>query len=93
MYKIKYTGYNFLNILIGLGNKKHPVHLLVLHGTFKIKNAPSINRNDILTWLDGCKEGKIEGIVWHCPDGNLIKVILQVSLRNCDFFFFNVQKA
>ncbi|KAL7982556.1 hypothetical protein Chor_010154 [Crotalus horridus] len=58
----------------GLGNKKHPVHLLVLHGTFKIKNAPSINRNDILTWLDGCKEGKIEGIVWHCRDGNLIKL-------------------
>ncbi|XP_013931193.1 PREDICTED: uncharacterized protein C12orf29 homolog isoform X2 [Thamnophis sirtalis] len=58
----------------GLGNKKHPIHLLVPHGTFKIKNAPSINHNDILAWLDGCKEGKIEGIVWHCPDGNLIKL-------------------
>ncbi|XP_063165030.1 RNA ligase 1 [Candoia aspera] len=58
----------------GLGNKKRPIHLLVPHGTFQIKNAPSINHNDILTWLNGCKEGKIEGIVWHCADGNLIKL-------------------
>ncbi|XP_003221179.2 RNA ligase 1 [Anolis carolinensis] len=58
----------------GLGSKKHPVHLLVPHGIFQIKNAPALNHNDILTWLDGCKEGKIEGIVWHCADGNLIKL-------------------
>ncbi|XP_034983157.1 RNA ligase 1 [Zootoca vivipara] len=58
----------------GLGDKKHPIHFLVPHGTFQIKNAPPLNHDDILSWFDGSKEGKIEGIVWHCADGNLIKL-------------------
>ncbi|XP_066489248.1 RNA ligase 1 [Tiliqua scincoides] len=58
----------------GLGSKKHPIHLLVPHGTFSIKNAPALNHNDILSWFDGCNKGKIEGIVWHCNDGYLIKL-------------------
>ncbi|XP_053112355.1 uncharacterized protein C12orf29 homolog [Hemicordylus capensis] len=58
----------------GLGSKKHPIHLLVPHGTFQIKNAPALNHDDILSWFDGCSEGKIEGIVWHCNDGYLIKL-------------------
>ncbi|XP_020633314.2 RNA ligase 1 isoform X2 [Pogona vitticeps] len=58
----------------GLGSKKHPIHLLVPHGIFQIKNVPALNHTDILAWLDGCKEGKIEGIVWHCANGSLIKL-------------------
>ncbi|XP_054844859.1 uncharacterized protein C12orf29 homolog isoform X1 [Eublepharis macularius] len=58
----------------GLGNKKHPAHLLVPHGAFKIKTPPALNHNDLLSWFNGCKEGKIEGIVWHCSDGYLIKL-------------------
>lgn len=42
---------------------------------FPVKNTPALNHNDILSWFDGCKEGKIEGIVWHCNDGYLIKVM------------------
>lgn len=58
----------------GLGSKKQPIHFLVPHGMFPVKNTPALNHNDILSWFDGCKEGKIEGIVWHCNDGYLIKV-------------------
>uniref|UniRef100_A0A8D0BUV6 RNA ligase 1 n=1 Tax=Salvator merianae TaxID=96440 RepID=A0A8D0BUV6_SALMN len=58
----------------GLGNKKQPMHFLVPHGTFKIRKVPPLNHNDILTWFDDCKEGEIEGIVWHCADGNLVKI-------------------
>ncbi|XP_031963139.1 uncharacterized protein C12orf29 homolog isoform X4 [Corvus moneduloides] len=58
----------------GLGSKKHPVHLLVPHGAFEIKNPPALKQNDILSWFESCTEGKVEGIVWHCHDGCLIKL-------------------
>ncbi|XP_040136143.1 RNA ligase 1 isoform X2 [Ictidomys tridecemlineatus] len=58
----------------GLGNKKHPLHLLVPHGEFQIRNLPTLKHSDLLSWFEGCEEGKIEGIVWHCHDGCLIKV-------------------
>ncbi|XP_017374149.1 uncharacterized protein C12orf29 homolog isoform X3 [Cebus imitator] len=58
----------------GLGSKKHPLHLLIPHGAFQIRNLPSLKHNHLLSWFEGCKEGKIEGIVWHCSDGCLIKV-------------------
>ncbi|KAF6117643.1 hypothetical protein HJG60_001653 [Phyllostomus discolor] len=58
----------------GLGSKKHPLHLLIPHGAFQIKNLPTLRYKDLLSWFEGCREGKIEGIVWHCNDGCLIKV-------------------
>jgi len=58
----------------GLGSKKHPLHLLIPHGAFQIRNLPTLKHNDLLSWFEGCREGKIEGIVWHCNDGCLIKV-------------------
>ncbi|KAM6424926.1 RNA ligase 1 isoform 4-T4 [Rhynochetos jubatus] len=58
----------------GLGSKKQPVHLLVPHGAFEIKNPPPLKQKDILSWFEGCNEGKVEGIVWHCHDGCLIKL-------------------
>ncbi|KAK2498503.1 hypothetical protein MC885_011463, partial [Smutsia gigantea] len=58
----------------GLGSKKHPLHLLIPHGVFQIRNLPSLKHSDLLSWFEGCKEGKIEGIVWHCNDGCLIKM-------------------
>uniref|UniRef100_A0A2K5SBK5 RNA ligase 1 n=1 Tax=Cebus imitator TaxID=2715852 RepID=A0A2K5SBK5_CEBIM len=58
----------------GLGSKKHPLHLLIPHGAFQIRNLPSLKHNHLLSWFEGCKGGKIEGIVWHCSDGCLIKV-------------------
>ncbi|XP_023365080.1 uncharacterized protein C12orf29 homolog isoform X2 [Otolemur garnettii] len=58
----------------GLGSKKHPLHLLIPHGAFQITNLPTLKHNDLLSWFEGCREGQIEGIVWHCSDGCLIKV-------------------
>uniref|UniRef100_A0A8C0BEA1 RNA ligase 1 n=1 Tax=Buteo japonicus TaxID=224669 RepID=A0A8C0BEA1_9AVES len=58
----------------GLGSKKQPVHLLVPHGAFEIKNPPTLKQTDIVSWFEGCNEGKVEGIVWHCRDGCLIKL-------------------
>nr|XP_023415165.1 uncharacterized protein C12orf29 homolog isoform X2 [Loxodonta africana] len=58
----------------GLGSKKHPLHLLIPHGAFHIRNLPTLKHNDLLSWFESCREGKIEGIVWHCNDGCLIKV-------------------
>ncbi|KAM7114689.1 RNA ligase 1 isoform 2-T2 [Molossus nigricans] len=58
----------------GLGSKKHPLHLLIPHGAFQIRNLPTLKHSDLLSWFEGCREGKIEGIVWHCSDGCLIKV-------------------
>ncbi|KAM6291441.1 RNA ligase 1 [Porphyrio hochstetteri] len=58
----------------GLGSKKEPVHLLVPHGAFEIKNPPTLEQNDIRSWFEGCSEGRVEGIVWHCRDGRLIKL-------------------
>ncbi|XP_070265700.1 RNA ligase 1 isoform X4 [Myotis yumanensis] len=58
----------------GLGSKKHPLHLLIPHGAFQIRNLPTLKHSDLLSWFEGCREGKIEGIVWHCNDGCLIKV-------------------
>lgn len=62
---------------LGLGSKKHPLHLLIPHGAFQIRNLPTLKHNDLLSWFEGCKEGKIEGIVWHCNDGCLIKVMAE----------------
>ncbi|XP_023581570.1 uncharacterized protein C12orf29 homolog [Trichechus manatus latirostris] len=64
----------------GLGSRKHPLHLLIPHGAFHIRNLPTLKHNDLLSWFEGCREGKIEGIVWHCNDGCLIKVIAENSL-------------
>ncbi|XP_054023856.1 uncharacterized protein C12orf29 homolog [Dryobates pubescens] len=58
----------------GLGSKKQPIHLLVPHGAFEIRNPPALKHKAILSWFEGCSEGKVEGIVWHCQDGSLIKL-------------------
>ncbi|KAM4676770.1 RNA ligase 1 [Discoglossus pictus] len=58
----------------GLGSKKNPIHLLVPHGVFQIHELPPLQHNSLVSWFDGCREGKVEGIVWHCKDGSLIKL-------------------
>uniref|UniRef100_A0A452EAB9 RNA ligase 1 n=1 Tax=Capra hircus TaxID=9925 RepID=A0A452EAB9_CAPHI len=64
----------------GLGSKKHPLHLLIPHGAFQIRNLPTLKHSDLLSWFDGCREGKIEGIVWHCNDGCLIKMCFRIKV-------------
>ncbi|XP_036011865.1 RNA ligase 1 isoform X2 [Mus musculus] len=59
----------------GLGSKKSPLHFLTPHGAFQVRNLPTLKHNDLLSWFEDCREGQIEGIVWHCGDGCLIKVL------------------
>ncbi|NP_001008606.1 RNA ligase 1 [Danio rerio] len=58
----------------GLGSKKHPVHVLVPHGVLRIRNPPAVEFQQICSWFQECQEGRVEGIVWHCDDGMLIKI-------------------
>ncbi|XP_029379121.1 RNA ligase 1 isoform X2 [Echeneis naucrates] len=58
----------------GLGSKKHPVHFLVSHGTIQIRNPPPVDFQQLRSWFQGSPEGRVEGIVWHCADGTLVKV-------------------
>lgn len=74
----------------GLGSKKHPLHLLIPHGAFQIRNLPSLKHSDLLSWFEGCREGKIEGIVWHCNDGCLIKVMAENSWF-CPLIFLRIE--
>ncbi|TMS05872.1 Uncharacterized protein E3U43_005122 [Larimichthys crocea] len=58
----------------GLGSKKQPVHCLVSHGSVRIRNPPPVDFQQLSSWFQESPEGRVEGIVWHCNDGTLIKV-------------------
>ncbi|XP_054475839.1 uncharacterized protein C12orf29 homolog isoform X2 [Anoplopoma fimbria] len=58
----------------GLGSKKQPVHCLVSHGSVRIKSPPPVDFQQLCSWFQESPEGRVEGIVWHCNDGTLIKV-------------------
>ncbi|KAM9753919.1 RNA ligase 1 isoform 2-T2 [Menidia menidia] len=58
----------------GLGSKKQPVHCLVPHGSIPIRNPPPVAFQHLYSWFQESPEGRVEGIVWHCMDGTLIKV-------------------
>ncbi|XP_062856157.1 RNA ligase 1 [Trichomycterus rosablanca] len=58
----------------GLGSKKHPLHVLVPHGILHIRNAPPVEYKQLYSWFQESHEGKVEGIVWHCSNGMLIKL-------------------
>ncbi|XP_013873076.1 RNA ligase 1 isoform X2 [Austrofundulus limnaeus] len=58
----------------GLGSKKQPVHCLVPHGVIPIPNLLPVDFQQISSWFQESPEGRVEGIVWHCNNGTLIKV-------------------
>ncbi|XP_058502596.1 RNA ligase 1 [Solea solea] len=58
----------------GLGSKKQPIHCLVSHGSIQIRNPPPVDFQQLCSWFHQSQEGRVEGIVWHCDDGTLIKV-------------------
>ncbi|XP_061630531.1 RNA ligase 1 isoform X3 [Phyllopteryx taeniolatus] len=58
----------------GLGCKKQPVHLLVSHGSIRIRNPPSVDFQQLYSWFRSGTGGLVEGIVWHCSAGSLFKV-------------------
>uniref|UniRef100_A0A3Q2UAC9 RNA ligase 1 n=1 Tax=Fundulus heteroclitus TaxID=8078 RepID=A0A3Q2UAC9_FUNHE len=58
----------------GLGSKQQPVHCLVPHGRLQIRNPPAVNFQQLCSWFQESPEGRVEGIVWHCNDGTLVKI-------------------
>lgn len=58
----------------GLGSKKWPVHCLVSHGSLPVSELPPLDFNSLRTWFQTRPEGRVEGVVWHCSDGTLLKV-------------------
>lgn len=61
-------------VISGLGSKKNPLHVLVEHGTLRVRSAPALEYHQIRSWFQGSDVGRVEGIVWHCDDGALVKV-------------------
>uniref|UniRef100_A0A3Q3JU30 RNA ligase 1 n=1 Tax=Monopterus albus TaxID=43700 RepID=A0A3Q3JU30_MONAL len=58
----------------GLGSKKQPIHCLVSHGSVRIRDPPPVDFQQLCSWFQESPEGRVEGIVWHCSDGTLVKV-------------------
>lgn len=56
----------------GLGSKKFPIHVYVVHGSIKIRNPPVVQCDSLTNWFQ--TEGQVEGIVWHCANGSLFKL-------------------
>lgn len=50
------------------------MHCLVSHGSFGVRNPPPVDFQQLRLWFQDSPEGRVEGIVWHCNDGTLIKV-------------------
>ncbi|XP_053317886.1 uncharacterized protein C12orf29 homolog [Spea bombifrons] len=56
-----------------IGTKKNPIHFLVPHGVFRVQDLQSVTYSSLVSWFSSF-HGKVEGIVWHCNDGSLIKL-------------------
>lgn len=53
------------------GNKEnYPYHTLIAHGITKLPDAPR-DYESLKEWF---KDKDIEGIVWHHPDGRMVKI-------------------
>ena len=74
-------------LIIGIGNKRNPLHFLVIHGSLGVKNPPDFKLESVKYWFDSSDSGRVEGIVWHCPSGALYKVSVKLyyhnSIGNC----------
>ncbi|KAF3855242.1 hypothetical protein F7725_023297 [Dissostichus mawsoni] len=47
----------------GLGSKKQPLHCLVSHGSFGVRNPPPVDFHQISSWLREGPGGRVEGLV------------------------------
>jgi hypothetical protein len=51
----------------GIGNKKTPLHFLVIHGSLKVTNPPDFKLDLVKDWFESTNSnnGRVEGVVWH----------------------------
>uniref|UniRef100_A0A0B6ZYG3 RNA ligase 1 n=2 Tax=Arion vulgaris TaxID=1028688 RepID=A0A0B6ZYG3_9EUPU len=58
-----------------VGSKKCPIHILVPHGSLSLSCPHPMNYDALYNWFDSSSsEGQVEGIVWHCANGELHKL-------------------
>ncbi|XP_070565692.1 RNA ligase 1-like [Ptychodera flava] len=57
----------------GIGCKKNPIHLLIPHGAIGLNDQLTVNYDDLKEWFETKDNGKVEGLVWHCKNGELFK--------------------
>ncbi|XP_048745798.2 uncharacterized protein C12orf29 homolog isoform X2 [Ostrea edulis] len=57
-----------------IGSKRNPLHFLVIHGSIALTEPPDISLAAIRSWFSSTQVGLVEGIVWHCQNGNLFKI-------------------
>ncbi|KAK2185796.1 hypothetical protein NP493_222g02012 [Ridgeia piscesae] len=57
-----------------LGTKQQPLHVLVRHGAITFAKSPPLQFSDLKAWFETCPDGRVEGIVWHCHDGQMFKL-------------------
>jgi len=66
-----------------MGTKKQPLHALVSHGSVTLPGPPPPqDLRGLSSWFQGSPEGRVEGIVWHCDDGSLVKVSRALHVSN-----------
>ena len=65
---------SFVLFFPGIGSKKNPLHMLVVHGSISIRHPPKIDSSTLKDWFQ--TSGNVEGIVWHCENKQLFKVSL-----------------
>ena len=63
--------------VVDIGTKQQPMHVLVSHGSVGVACPPVPDLAALTDWLQHAPDGQLEGIVWHCPNGNLFKVCVQ----------------
>ncbi|CAG5132114.1 unnamed protein product [Candidula unifasciata] len=58
-----------------IGSKKCPIHVLVPHGSLALSCPTPVDYDALYNWFN-CPsgQGQIEGVVWHCMNGELHKL-------------------
>ena len=73
-------------------NLKPGFHVIVEHGAIRVKNPPELNTGALKAWFSQ-PHGQVEGIVWHCSDGNMFKIhVTHLELlkpKRCDMYLSN----
>ncbi|BFZ05177.1 hypothetical protein BsWGS_08216 [Bradybaena similaris] len=58
-----------------IGSKKCPIHILVPHGGLALSCPTPVDYDALYNWFDSPSgDGQIEGVVWHCSNGELHKL-------------------
>ncbi|XP_067656160.1 RNA ligase 1-like [Haliotis asinina] len=57
-----------------IGNRRKPLHFLVVHGSMTLTCPQPPTLQNLTHWFRESDDGQVEGIVWHCETGALFKL-------------------